>query len=57
MSLQNRIEIYLKANQITPTRFGRIVCKDPRFVYDLRNGRQIGHKLESRINSFLAEQG
>ncbi len=26
MSLQNRIEIYLKANQIAPTRFGRIVC-------------------------------
>lgn len=56
MSLQIRIERYLKENAVAPTSFGRLSCKDPRFVLDLRNGRQVGRKLEKRIDRFLAER-
>jgi hypothetical protein len=48
-----KIEIYLKATKTPPTRFGRESVRDPRLVYDIRNGRHIGPRLAKRILAFI----
>lgn len=48
------IERYLKRTRTPPTRFGREVVNDPRFVFDLRNGREPGAALQARVRAFLA---
>jgi hypothetical protein len=47
------IERYLKQSGMPPTRFGRLVARDPRLVFDLRLGRQMGPRLEARVRAFL----
>lgn len=49
------IESFLKAHDMTPTRFGREACKDPRFVGDLRMGRIPGERLENRVRAWMKE--
>ena len=39
MNLLREVEKYLRRNDTAPTRFGREVVGDPRFVFDLRKGR------------------
>jgi hypothetical protein len=34
-------------------RFGREVMKDPRFVFDLRNGREPRPRTVDRVRSYL----
>jgi hypothetical protein len=53
MHLLSEIEKYLRASGTTPTRFGRNVVRDPRFVHDLRRGREPGYKLTKRVMTFL----
>jgi hypothetical protein len=55
MSVLRKIDKYLKKTGMAPTRFGRLVVRDPRLVGDLRNGRQPGQRLLARIEAFLAE--
>lgn len=38
--LLRQIEIFLRETGMPWTRFGRLAAHDPRFVQDLRNGRQ-----------------
>jgi hypothetical protein len=52
----SQIEKYLKASNTPPTRFGRVVARDPRLVHDMRNGREIGPRMTKRIVAFLAAQ-
>lgn len=40
MSLLPVVERHLRNNAIPPSRFGRMVAGDPRFVFDLRRGRE-----------------
>ena len=40
MHLLRRIERHLRHSGTPPTRFGRAAVHDPRFVFDLRNGRE-----------------
>ncbi len=56
MHLRTAIERHLLATGTPPTRFGRDACKDPRFVHDLRNGREIGAGLAARITAYLEGQ-
>ncbi len=56
MSLLWKVEQYLKMSGVSPTRFGRDVAKDPRLVFDLRNGREVGSRLAARINAGLVQQ-
>lgn len=58
MTILRKIELYLRASGIAPTRFGRDVAGDPRLVFDLRNGREPGAKMCALINAHLcaAEQ-
>lgn len=53
MSLRRRIELYLRRNRMAPTRFGREAVNDPRFVFDLRNGRELREKTVARVCDWL----
>jgi hypothetical protein len=52
-ALLRRIEAYLKATHTPPTRFGREAVRDPRFVFDLRNGRRPRGATVRRVSAFL----
>ena len=53
MYLLKEVEKYIRQNGIAPTRFGRDVLRDPRFVFDLRNGREPCPRTVARIRRFL----
>jgi hypothetical protein len=54
--LLKRVERYLRRSGTAPTTFGRLALRDPRFVFDLRHGRNIGVRMERRVNAWLDEQ-
>ena len=51
--LLKEVEKYLRQNDTAPTRFGRDVLGDPRFVFDLRNGRDPRPRTVARVRAFL----
>lgn len=53
MNLLREVEIYLRRNDTAPTRFGRDAIGDPRFVFDLRNGREPRAVTKARVRAFL----
>ena len=53
MHLLRRIERHLRASGTPPTRFGREVLHDPRFVFDLRNGREPRSSTARRVAEYL----
>lgn len=55
MSLLVRITRCLDANQIPPTRFGRLAVNDPRLVGDLRRGRELRQATRARVEALLTE--
>ena len=48
-----RIERYLRFSGTAPTSFGRQVLRDPRFVFDLRRGREPGPSTTRRVAAYL----
>lgn len=48
-----RIERYLKSHRVPPARFGRLAVGDPRFVFDLRIGREPRPATERRVSAYL----
>ncbi len=53
MHLLRRIERYLRETDTPATRFGREAVRDPRFVFDLRLGREPRIETERRVRAFL----
>lgn len=53
MELLRRIEKYLRRTGTPPTRFGREAVRDPRFVHDLRNGREPRAPTRARVTAWL----
>ncbi len=53
MHLLSRIERHLRRSGTPPTRFGRECVRDPRFVFDLRNGREPGAEISARVAAYL----
>ena len=53
MPLLRKIEIFLKETNMAWTRFGRLAVRDPRFVQDLRNGREPGTTVSERVERFI----
>lgn len=53
MHLRRRIELYLRRTNTPPTRFGREALGDPRFVSDLRNGRELREATAARVAAWL----
>ena len=47
------VENFLKQRNIAPTRFGRDAMGDPRFVFDLRRGREPGPRTVRRVRAYL----
>jgi len=53
MTLLRRIEQHLDATGMPPTRFGRETVGDPRFVFDLRAGREPRDETTRRVVAWL----
>ena len=53
IKLRRRIDLYLRRTGMSPTRFGRLALRDPRFVYDLREGRQPRPPTVARVKRWL----
>ena len=51
------IEKYLRATGMSASLFGRQAAKDPKLVFDLRNGRTPGGSLSRRVSNFMEERG
>ena len=47
------IERFLREQDMPATKFGRLAAHDPRFVLDLRMGREPRRATEMRITSFM----
>ena len=55
MHLLTEVEKFLRLSKVPPARFGREVMRDPRFVFDLRNGREPRDRTVNRVLAFLKE--
>jgi len=53
MHVLRRIETHLRRTGIPPARFGRDAMGDPRFVFDLRNGREVRASTAARLLAYL----
>jgi hypothetical protein len=51
----HNIEKFLRENNMTPTKFGRIVAGDPRLVFDIRLGREPRLELQKKCYDFMCE--
>ncbi|WP_076071232.1 hypothetical protein [Sphingomonas montana] len=56
MHLLSTIERHLRRTGLPPTRFGREAVGDPRFVMDLRRGREPRQRTIDRVVAYLATQ-
>jgi hypothetical protein len=57
MTLEMRIELYLRDAGISATRLGREALNDSRFVSDLRKGRWVSERTAQRVHDWLDRQG
>lgn len=55
--LLTMIEKFLRLHEMPPTRFGRESLRDPRLVFDLRNGREPGERVMRRLEHFMNTYG
>lgn len=53
MSVLRTIEQFLRRHDMAPTRFGREAVRDPRLVFDLRNGREPSERMKRRVEHFM----
>ena len=53
MELLRRIERHIRRKGTTATRFGRDAVGDPRFVSDLRKGREPRPETVARVTAWL----
>lgn len=51
--LIRQIERFLRRTEMSATTFSRLATRDPRFVYDLRNGRIPRSRMERRVEHFM----
>jgi hypothetical protein len=54
MRLLPVVERHLRAHSVPPSRFGRLVTGDPRFVFDLRRGREPRAATRNRVLAHIA---
>lgn len=55
--LLRKIETYLQATGMAPSAFGRLACKDPQLVSDLRRGREPGAGVVAKVERIFAITG
>ena len=51
--LLRRVERHLRRFDVPPARFGTEAVRDPRFVFDLRNGREPRQRTVERVEAYL----
>ena len=51
--LLRKIETFLRRTGMPATTFGRLAAHDPRFVFDLRKGREPRPRTEYRAEHFM----
>ncbi|MHA6317037.1 hypothetical protein ACXYN8_05165 [Altererythrobacter sp. CAU 1778] len=51
--LIRKIETFLRRHDMPATKFGRLAAHDPRFVLDLRMGREPREHTRRRIEAFM----
>ncbi len=51
--LIRNIEKFLRQTGMPATKFGRLATHDPRFVIDLRNGREPRPRTEQKVEHFM----
>lgn len=54
MHINRLVERFLRETRMSPTKFGKLAAGDPRLVFDMRNGREIGERVASRLRDFIA---
>jgi hypothetical protein len=52
--LVRSVETFLRRHEMAATKFGRLAAHDPRFVLDLRLGREPRDRTEQRIRGFMS---
>jgi len=52
--LLTEVERCLKRRNIAASRFGREAAHDPRFVFDLRHGREPGPRTVAAVRAYIA---
>lgn len=57
MSLLAQIGAFCRQHNMKPTVFGRTVLRDPRFVGDLRQGREPRPATVKRVQDYLRTGG
>ena len=53
MHLLREVEKFLRDSKVPAARFGRDLMRDPRFVFDLRNGREPRSSTVNRVRAYL----
>ena len=53
MYLLRDVEKFVRRSDVAPTRFGRDAMGDPRFVFDLRNGRDPRPGTVAKVRAYL----
>lgn len=53
--LADIVAFIAKADRMSEVTFGRKALRDPHFVRDLKNGRQIFATTEARVREFMAQ--
>lgn len=51
--LLQKVEKHIKERRMPPTRFGREAVGDPRFVFDLRAGREPRSATVARVERYI----
>jgi len=52
--LLRRVERHLRRFDVPPARFGSEALQDPRFVFDLRAGREPRPRTVARVDAYIA---
>ena len=47
------VEKFLRQHEMAATKFGRLAAHDPRFVLDLRRGREPRGRTEQRVTRWM----
>lgn len=56
MQILRDVEKYLRKAEVPATTFGRQAMGDPRFVFDLRRGREPRARTIERVRAFLEQK-
>ena len=51
--LLRKVEKFLRRHRMDATTFGRLAARDPRFVLDLRRGREPRGRTEQRVTRWM----